>query len=164
MTTASDIDTFSTLSIRKDLLIDARLEASFSAVLAEMGPESQMPGGEPFPMVLEPWPGGRWFRDLGNNTGHLWGHVQVIKPPTLLEVCGPMFMSYPAVSHVQFRLAEDGPRTRLSLTHRAMGLIADEHREGVSQGWDFMVERIREIARRSPRISPESASRGRTAR
>lgn len=164
MTTATDIDTVSTLSIRKDLLIDAPLEACFSAVLAEMGPESQMPGGEPFPMVLEPWPGGRWFRDLGNNTGHLWGHVQVIKPPTLLEVCGPMFMSYPAVSHVQFRLAEDGPRTRLSLTHRAMGLIADEHREGVSQGWDFMVERIREIARRSPRISPESASRGRAAR
>ena len=49
-----------------------------------------------FPMVIEPWPGGRWYRDLGNNAGHLWGHVQVIKPPTLLELCGPMFMSFPA--------------------------------------------------------------------
>jgi len=23
--------------------------------------------------------GGRWFRDIGNNAGHLWGHVQVIR-------------------------------------------------------------------------------------
>ncbi|HEX3702577.1 MAG TPA: hypothetical protein VHU82_04550 [Vicinamibacterales bacterium] len=35
---------------------------------------------------LEAWPGGRWFRDLGDNTGHLWGHVQAIKPPTLPEI------------------------------------------------------------------------------
>ena len=41
-------------------------------------------------MKIEPWPGGRWYRDLGNNAGHLWGHVQVIKPPTLLEICGPL--------------------------------------------------------------------------
>ncbi len=148
MTTAIDADAVSTLSIRKEIVIDAPVDACFAAVLAEMGPESQMPGGQPFPMVLEARPGGRWFRDLGGGAGHLWGHVQVIKPPTLLEVCGPMFMSYPAVSHVQYRLAEEGPRTRLTLTHRAMGLIIDEHREGVSQGWHFMVERVREIATR----------------
>ena len=39
-----------------------------------------------------------WYRDLGNDAGHLWGHVQVIKPPTWLELCGPMFMSYPAAT------------------------------------------------------------------
>ncbi len=31
------------------------------------------------PMKLEAWPGGRWFRDLGDGNGHLWGHVQAIK-------------------------------------------------------------------------------------
>jgi hypothetical protein len=55
----------------------------------------------PIPKVIEPWPGGRWYRDLGNETGHLSGHAQVIKPPTLLEFNGPMFMSFPAVNHVQ---------------------------------------------------------------
>ena len=25
-------------------------------------------------MKLEAWPGGRWFRDLGDGNGHLWGH------------------------------------------------------------------------------------------
>ena len=44
-------------------------------------------------MTLEPRPGGRWFRDLGDDNGHFWGHVQAIKRPTLLEITGPLFMS-----------------------------------------------------------------------
>jgi hypothetical protein len=98
------------------------------------------------PMKLEPWPGGRWFRDLGNNTGHFWGQVQVIKPPTLLEVTGPLFMSYPAVSHVQYRLVENGRDTRLLLTHRAIGEITPEHHEGVSMGWAHMIAGIKSRA------------------
>jgi len=43
------------------------------------------------PMKLEAWPGGRWYRDLGDNNGHYWGTVQAIKKPTLLEICGPLF-------------------------------------------------------------------------
>ena len=36
---------------------------------------SQIMGGDEKPMnfVLEEWPGGRWFRDLGNGQGHFWG-------------------------------------------------------------------------------------------
>jgi hypothetical protein len=37
------------------------------------------------PLKIEPWPGGRWYRDLGDNNGHLWGHVQASKRPRLLE-------------------------------------------------------------------------------
>ncbi len=85
-------------------------------------------------LKLEAWPGGRYFRDLGDNTGHLWGHVQVIKPPTLLEITGPMFMSYAVTSHVQYRLTEQGRGTKLVLTHRAFGEIDPEHRKGVHSG------------------------------
>src|SRR5260370_34053978 len=83
-----------TLEFRKDEMIEAPIEIVFEAVLDELGPEGQMPDGKPFPMKIEPWPGGRWYRDLGNNAGHFWGHVQVIKPPTLLEICGPLMISY----------------------------------------------------------------------
>lgn len=107
-----------------------------------------MPGGKPFPMVIEQWPGGRWYRDLGGNAGHLWGHVQVIKPPTLLELTGPMFMSFPSVNHIQYRLTADGGRTRLKFTHRAMGPLPDEVCEGVAVGWDYGLGRISEIAAR----------------
>lgn len=136
----------STLCVVRELEIKAEPEAVFKAILAEVGPEGQMPDGSPFPMVLEAWPGGRWFRDLGEGRGHWWGHVQVIKPPTLLEISGPMFMSYPAVSHVQYRVSSMPGGAMLKLTHRAMGLITAEHREGVHTGWDFGLERVRQNA------------------
>jgi uncharacterized protein YndB with AHSA1/START domain len=110
-----------------------------------------MPNGQSLSMKIEPWPGGRWYRDLENNAGHLWGHVQVIKPPTLLEIIGPMPMSYPAVNHVQYRLKQDGDRTRLTFVHSAMGVILPEHRDGMPQGWEHWLHRIRELAERRNR-------------
>jgi len=148
MVAAATEETVHTLNILKEVEISAPIEIAFEAILDELGPESQMPGAQPFPMTLEAWPGGRWFRDLGNNTGHLWGHVQVIKPPTLLEIRGPLFMSYPAVNFLQYRLTAEGKTTRLKLAHRAMGLIPAEHRENTIEGWNYVVERIRELAER----------------
>ena len=97
------------------------------------------------PMKLEAWPGGRWFRDLGNNTGHFWGVVQAIKPPSLLEICGPLFMSTPAVSNLQYRLTEENGLTRLRFVHRAMGWIGESDR-GVDAGWTDLMTRIRTAA------------------
>src|SRR5215211_7897206 len=117
--TTADQEQVQTLSIRQEIEIAAPIETAWEAVLDQMGPKSEMPDGKPFPFVLEAWPGGRLYRDLGNSTGHLWGHVQVIKPPKLLEIWGPMMMSFPAVNHLQYRLTEEGPSsTRLQLTHK----------------------------------------------
>lgn len=132
--------------IVKEQTIAAAIEIVFQAMLDELGPESQMMDGKPFPMKLEAWPGGRWFRDLGNNAGHLWGHVQVIKPPTLLEITGPLPMSYAAVNHLQYRLATEGAGTVLKFTHHAMGLISPDHRDGMPKGWESKLNRIRQIA------------------
>ena len=97
------------------------------------------------PMVLEAWPGGRWYRDLGDGMGHFWGVVQAIKRPTLLEICGPLFMSTPAVSNVQYRLTEENGVTKLRFVHRAMGWIGDVDR-GADAGWSNMIARIRTAA------------------
>jgi uncharacterized protein YndB with AHSA1/START domain len=137
-----------TMEIKKEEAIDAPIEIVFQAMLDQLGPESQLPDGKPMPMKLEPWPGGRWYRDLGNNTGHFWGHVQVIKPPTLLEICGPMPMSYAATNHIQYRLSAEGDGTRLKFRHQAIGLIPQEHRDGMPEGWGQWLKRIRELAER----------------
>ena len=139
-------ETVQTMQIRQEAVIDAPIEIVFQSVLDELGPESEMPDGKPLSLKLEAWPGGRLFRDLGNNAGHLWGHVQVIKPPTLLEICGPLPMSYPATNHLQYRLTPEGKGTRLKFTHKAMGLIPQDHRDGMPEGWEFMLKRIRERA------------------
>jgi len=148
MVATAEAETIRTLNIVRDVEIAAPIEIVFEATLAELGPEGQMPDGTAFPMKIEPWPGGRWYRDLGNNSGHFWGHVQVIKPPKLLEITGPMFMSYPAVSHLEYRLTPEGNGTRLKICHRALGLITADHLEGVSMGWEHGLKRIREIALR----------------
>jgi uncharacterized protein YndB with AHSA1/START domain len=137
------------LHIQKNIDIQAPLKIVFEAVLEQLGPgfgTNHAPTA--MKMKLEAWPGGRWFRDLGNNTGHLWGHVQVIKPPTLIEITGPLCMSSPSISHVQYRLTEQAGGTHLSFTHRAIGEIPQEHREGMPQGWARGLEQIRELAER----------------
>ena len=130
----------------KEIEIAAPIEIAFEAVLEQLGQEGQMPGGKPFPMTIETWPGGRWYRDLGNKSGHLWGHVQVIKPPKLLEIVGPMMMSYPVASHLQYRLTEEAGGVRLTLIHQAIGLVTPEHLEGVNKGWGENVAAIKAAA------------------
>ena len=136
------------LHIHQEVEISAPPSVVFESVLHQVGPGFSGMDGKSMNARLEPWPGGRWFRDLGNNTGHWWGHVQVIKPPTLLELYGPIFMSYPAINHVQYRLTEKGSGTLLTLTHRGFGEIASEHREGVTKGWGKMLNEIKARSQR----------------
>ena len=140
-----------TLDFTTEAVIAAPIDITWDACLAELGPEGSMPDEQgstkPYPFVFEPRPGGRWFRDLGNDTGHLWGHVQVIKPPKLLEIFGPCYMSYPATNHLQYRLTEEGgERTRLKVTNRAFGYMPKDFMVGVEQGWEHGLKRIGEIA------------------
>lgn len=130
--------------IIKEEEIAAPAEIVFETILEQMGPLNSTPE-KPMPMVLEAWPGGRWFRDLGNNTGHFWGTVQAIKTGTLLEITGPLFMSTPAVSTLQYRLTEEDGVTRMRFVHRAMGWVGEQER-GVDAGWSQLIGRIRAAA------------------
>ena len=124
--------------------IAAPVEIVFETILEQMGPLNSTPE-RPMPMVLEAWPGGRWYRDLGKNTGHFWGTVQAIKSPSLLEISGPLFMSNPAVSNIQYRLTEENGATRMRFVHRAMGWIGEQER-AVDGGWSELIGRIRSVA------------------
>jgi hypothetical protein len=142
MLTAPTIESL-TLDVTQEIHIRASLEDTFASLLVQMGRLNETPDGTPFPMTIEPRPGGRWYRDLGGDNGHLWGHVQSIKRPTLLEITGPLFMSYPAVSNVQYRLKEVDGGTLLTFRHTALGLIQEDHRKGLATGWTALIERVR---------------------
>ena len=147
--TASTEQEIRTFEIVKEEAIAASIDIVFETLLEQLGPFNQTPEGASLAMKIEPWPGGRWYRDLGNNTGHFWGLVQAIKPPALLEICGPLFMSLPAISNVQYRLTEENGLTRLKFVHRAMGPIPRDYTEGsrsMNAGWTDMLERIRKGA------------------
>ena len=132
-----------TLDLTEEIRIHASPDATFEALLEEMGPHNTGVGGVPMPMVLEARPGGRWYRDLGDDNGHFWGHVQAIKRPTLLEITGPLFMSMPVVSNLQYRLKEVDGGTLISFRHSALGFIPDDFRQGLMRGWAALHDRVR---------------------
>lgn len=131
------------VAITQEIHVRAPLETTFAALLEQIGPHNETPEGTPIPMKVEPWPGGRWYRDLGDNNGHYWGTVQAIKRPTLLEITGPLFMSYPVVSNMQYRLTEENGGTLIRFHHKAFGVIPDEHRQGMGEGWSHILARTR---------------------
>lgn len=149
-TTAPGIESL-TLVVTLETHVNASIENTFAALLEQIGPENTTPEGVNMQMKLEAWPGGRWYRDLGDNNGHLWGHVQAIKRPTLLEITGPLFMSYAVVSNVQYRLSAVDGGTLIQFHHKALGVIQEDHRQGVSKGWSHMLSRARERAEAASR-------------
>jgi len=135
-----------TLTINQEVHVQASLEITFESLLEQLGPGNETRDGKSLSMKIEPWPGGRWYRDLGDGNGHLWAHVQAIKRPTLLEFSGPLFASYPFVSNVQYRLTEVDGGTLIAFRHTALGFISDEHRGGVTGGWAAVLDRTRKHA------------------
>jgi hypothetical protein len=135
-----------TLKIEEEIHVQASLDQTFAALLEQLGPENTGAEGKPMPMKIEAWPGGRWFRDLGDNNGHLWGHVQAIKRPTLLEICGPLMISFPVYSNVQYRLSEVEGGTLIKFHHLALGFVPDNFKVGFNSGWKSIHERVRKAA------------------
>ena len=132
-----------TLDIEQNVEVEGPIDVVFKSVINRFGKGNIHPSGEMMQMELEEFAGGRWYRDRGEGVQHLWGHVQVIKAPLLLELSGPMFMSYPAINHLEVKLAESDGGTRVTLRHRAIGMIDPQHREGVTHGWNSLLDAIK---------------------
>ncbi len=131
-----------TLDLTEEIRVHAPIAETFAALLVELGPENRGMGDAPMPMVLEARPGGRWYRDLGDNNGHCWGHVQAIRQPTLLEISGPLMMSFAVASNVQYRLKADGNDTVITMRHTALGMFPDGYRDALGQGWQGIFRRV----------------------
>ena len=132
-----------TLNITEEIHVKAPIAVTFAALLEELGPAFANLEGQPMMTKIEAWPGGRWYRDLGDNNGHFWGVVQAIKKPTLLEISGPLMMSYAVVNNVQYRLSEEPGGTLIKFQHKAFGQIQPDHRDGMPKGWNMILDRAR---------------------
>lgn len=135
-----------TLTINQEIHVKAPMEVTFAALLEQLGPGNETPDGKSLDMQIEAWPGGRWYRDMGEGNGHLWAHVKAIMRPKLLEFAGPLFASFPFVSNVQYRLSEADGGTLIKFCHTALGFVTDDQRANMNKGWSLMHERIRKQA------------------
>jgi hypothetical protein len=135
-----------TLTINQEIHVQAPLDVTFAALLEQLGPGNETPDGKSLSMKIEAWPGGRWYRDLGDGNGHFWAHVQAIKRPSLLEFVGPLAASFPFVSNVQYRLSEVEGGTLIKFKHTALGFLSGEQKAGMNTGWAAMNDRVRSHA------------------
>ena len=135
-----------TFTITEDIFVRASIEATFDSLITQMGRQNESPEGKPLPMVIETRPGGRWYRDLGGDNGHLWGFVQSIKRPALLEIWGPLFMSTAAANNLIYRLTETDGGTQISFRHTLLGPVPDEFRQHMAPGWSAIHARVKRQA------------------
>ena len=138
-----------TLTIDKEIQVKAPIDVTFAALLEQLGPSNETLDGKSLNMKIEAWPGGRWYRDLGEDNGHFWANVKAIMRPTLLEFAGPLFASFPFVSNVQYRLSEVDGGTLIKFRHAALGIVPEGQKAGMDKGWNSMHERVRQHAEAS---------------
>jgi hypothetical protein len=139
------------IMIAEEIHVEASLEATFASLLVQMGRQNETPEGQPLPMIIEPRPGGRWYRDLGGDNGHLWGFVQSIKRPVLLEMWGPLFISTGATSNLIYRLSESNGGTLITFRHSIVGPVPDEFRQHMAPGWSALHRRVKNAAEAASR-------------
>lgn len=137
--------------IAEEIHVEASLETTFDSLLVQLGRQNESPEGRPMPMILEPRPGGRWYRELGGDNGHLWAFVQSIKRPTLLEFWGPLFVSTGATSNLIYRLSESNEGTLITFRHSLVGPVPDEFRQHMAPGWSAIHHRVKRAAEAATR-------------
>jgi hypothetical protein len=146
MSTTAPASEAQTFTITEEIHVHASVDQTFESLVVQIGRQNETPDGTPLPMILEPYPGGRWYRDLGGENGHLWGFVQSIKRPALLEIWGPLFMSTAATSNLLYRLSETPEGTVIKFTHTLVGPFPEEHRSRLASGWSALHARVRKSA------------------
>jgi hypothetical protein len=143
MTTTMQATEQPTFTISEEIFVRASIETTFASLIAHLGRQNETPDGKPLPMVLETKPGGRWYRELGGDNGHLWGFVQSIKRPSLLEIWGPLFISTGTTSNLIYRLSEQDGGTLISFKHSLVGPVPDEFRQNMGTGWNAIHARVK---------------------
>ena len=85
-----------------------------------------------------------WFmRQAGR---YMAEYRELRKKYTLLEICGPLFMSGAVFNNLQYRLKEVDGGTLITLRHSALGFISDDYKKGLSSGWTLLLDRAKKLA------------------
>ena len=128
------------LNIEQEIEINAAPGDVYRGLIAQLKSLDANEPGKTLDFELEEWPGGRWFRDLGNGSGHLWGFVQSIKPPHLLEIYGPMMMSFATANNLIIRIEPIANGAKVTLRHQCLGDVPEQYRDGMPDGWAKVLE------------------------
>ena len=147
MTTKS-LSELTEIHVEQNVTINASPEVVFDALTQQISVWWTQPffhsGEAAKRLVLELRPGGRFYEDLGNNEGLFLATVVSIKKPNQLQLIGPMGMTGLVQGSVLFQLESKENSTLLKLSHRAIGDVSDEVKNGYDLGWkELLSNRLR---------------------
>lgn len=140
MTTMTPTDA-RTAVVQSEIAINAPRKRVFEAIVRETD-RWFWPGkaGKPNPpSKIEPWIGGRFWRDEsatgGDGAGELYATVATIRPPEMLRMVGDFASEKAYAGTITLRLDADGDRTTVRVTHACSGDVPDDKVREFDQGW-----------------------------
>ena len=128
-----------TLDVSQQIELKADIGDVFKSVLHRFGDGSTNPNGESMHMVLEQWPGGRWFRDRGNGIGHLRPRPSVRLRDAPARPAPRCHTRQGESSRNRHGWSGSPART---LRHRSIGLLEEAHRQNIGTGWKHYLDSI----------------------
>jgi len=160
MTAIETSGTARTTVVESEITISAPRERVFEAIVHETanwfwaGPASKR---NP-PSMIEPWIGGRFWRDEsatgGEGAGELYATIATIRPPEMLRMVGDFASSHAYAGAITIRLEEQGGGTRVRVTHACSGDIPDDKVSEFDDGWR------EELANLARYVETDSAEQG----
>lgn len=137
-------ETFDAHEITVETVIDAPPGEVWRALVkntAAWWHEDYFIGSGPRTMIIEPKVGGRLYEDWGEGQGAVWATVTGVKTGEWLLLSGELTKDFggPARVLTQFRLAEEGAGTRLTLTDCVYGRVGQETARSLDTGWQQLL-------------------------
>lgn len=141
--------------IEQEILIRAPRQKVWSSVLDVQGWWSHHFAEKSARMILEPFPGGRFYEDSPEGVKALFGIVTYLKAPEVIRFSGPLGMNrLPLNSVYEFRLDPSGDSgTTLKLSHRAHGLLDPEWEKSHTEGWQELWTHLKAFIEEGKRVS-----------
>lgn len=122
--------------IEEEITVEADRDRVFTALTDDIGQwfwcgeKNEQP-----PVKLEPWAGGRFYREWDGGASELYGIVELVSPGKALRLNGSIGGTRAIASLTTIKLEESDGATVVSMTHRMAGELAEEDMVDYKAGW-----------------------------
>ena len=140
MSTTTETPPIGVRTFLVEVLIEAPIERVWRAMVVDTNEwwhREFFIGPDPKALLIEPRLGGRMYEDWGDGEGMIWGHVNMVRSPELLQIVGDCSKDFggPSRHIMTWNLEQDGGTTRLRLEHSIHGHVTAQVEENTSAGW-----------------------------
>jgi len=131
--------------IEQEVEIAAPPARVYQAALRETGSWFYVPTEESAHgrSAIEPFVGGRFWRDYGEEGGELYGHVTRLDRDALVRIAGTFGNRFASTSVVDLAIEAKGGGSVVRLSHRVSGDVPEELASEFERGWECELANLR---------------------